>query len=969
MRAVKSRSILLCLSSPPQIFCAEEGVLFFHLRGGAGFQRRRTENFSSSSYSSPPHASPPQWRHHDEESKGVKVAVWWDFENCSVPNGVNAFRVPHRITSALRSHGIRGPVSITAFGDVSQLSRSSQDALYTSGVCLNHVPSCGKNSSDRSLLADLVYWVAQNPPPVHFFLISGDRDFANILHRLRMNNYNILLACTDGASGALCSAATVMWQWSTLVRGESLTGRYFNHPPDGLYGSWYGHYRGCEEATSVQPEETMEPIPDAKTRQIPKFLVNRVRQILNSYPEGITLTDLRAELKKNNVVLDKDYFGHKKFSHMLLSMPNFLKFKFNPGDVQPLVYGVIHQRTIGAVDLSSKPATGAGNSTGDENWDAENDRKPSPLIPQPDAENPCHKIEMATASRDNNVGTAAKEQHILNEEGKIVTTHDPENVGTSCKVDVQPSDTQSSPLQKEEAINIDGLIGRIWKKLIGGRSGATEESSSTSQTGSLPCETAQAITSASAESSSNPKRIGSKEEASELKTSGSSVSSSDLVSSKHALCSAADERKRKIKTFQDSLTSSKISSDAGQSAPIKHNGAFRNSSFFNKIFTWCRFWRTNPKDHDAFASKSLSDASEFPRESVERQGLDLHPEMENQNLQPHGNSSGGSVNAKVPTDALHLKAWFQKSCNINGYVSLKEFEKHFERAFDRKLDCSFYGYFTMDDLLAACTADADDHLQSKKVPRGREVTLSHCRDLLLDFLKHNPQGFNIGLFRPMFIRRYGYVLDYQVLGYPKLAALLQIMPGIKIESTAVLPTAMSHPDSGRKGVADEASACTLENKRGIENIIGSEDDSEDPPNDEDRVWDELGPVSKIVESKLEMEEKFGSNESAFADEEFSDPEVSPTAPSGITKRQCNRDTASSAFLEVLDNYYSRQGAEDVEKDKAQDSRDGVEEDQTPNTKEGVETCQAQPVDGLVDCSRKRDVNPTLHNLTRILTAV
>lgn len=90
----------------------------------------------------------------------------------------------------------------------------------------------GKNSADRSLLVDLMYWVSRNPPPAHVFLISGDRDFAGILHRLRMNNYNILLASPESAPSVLCSASNIMWQWSSLLKGETLPGKLFNQPPE-----------------------------------------------------------------------------------------------------------------------------------------------------------------------------------------------------------------------------------------------------------------------------------------------------------------------------------------------------------------------------------------------------------------------------------------------------------------------------------------------------------------------------------------------------------------------------------------------------------------------------------------------------------------------------------------------------------------------------------------------------------------
>uniref|UniRef100_A0A1D1YMP7 Limkain-b1 n=1 Tax=Anthurium amnicola TaxID=1678845 RepID=A0A1D1YMP7_9ARAE len=1097
------RPILLHLSSRyPQLFRGH--VRFLQLRDGLEFRRGRTEHFSTSSSPLLPHAPSPQWRHHEEESKWVKVAVWWDFENCNVPNGINVFRVPHRITSALRSHGIRGPVAITAFGDVSQLSRSTQDALYTAGVALHHAPSCGKNSSDRSLLADLVYWVAQNPPPVHFFLISGDRDFANILHRLRMNNYNILLACTDGASGALCSAATVMWQWNTLVRGESLTGKYFNHPPDGLYGSWYGHYRGAldnpfratEDAPTLQPEESMESVPDAKLRQIPKALVNRLRQILYSYPEGISLTELRVELKRNNVVLDKDYFGHKKFSQLLLSMPNILRFKFYPGDAQPLVYGV-RQRIMDPPDPNLKLAAGVEGSTEDheQNREAESDGKASPLNPQSFTGNSSHTGDMSTISKRNAVdatciGTAENGQATLHEDTNIASSHQHDYMGTLCeKIDEQPSDTQSSLMQKE-AVNTEGLLGKIWKKMIGRKSESTDESIVMSETGPNLCDTARVGFPMSIEHCPNSKKMGSKEESRELKSNYSGVTNTCLPLNKHTLHDATEKLENKVNGFQDSQVSTRNSLNASESAPwetiggtsVKHNDACGlNPGFFSRIFTWCRFWKTDSKDHGTVSQENQSSASECPRESVE--GQDLHAvsgtslnhlssqaephdlfskshfwdSMESflctskgsdlisksrtreqlmyglreegplvlsalkeghlhqlvnllimdkkwlkecaaqsypfklafpakrvcipshagvnslvsifsnrtsqssssvpskqdegsQNHQPYGNSFNGSVDAKFPKDILDLKAWFQKTRNINGCISAKDYEKHFESTFERKLDCSLYGYFTVDDLVAACTADDDSHLRDKKV--SREVTLSHCRSLLMDSLKYNPQGFNIGLFRPMFFRRYAYVLDYQLLGYPKLASLLEIMPCVKIESSFILPATMFHPDSKKeRGIADDVYTCSQENNKTRENHM----DSKDPISDDERVWEELGPVSGIEESKQATKERVESNESAVADEEFSDPEECLTVTSESNKQANKSNNASSAFLEVLDNYYTRQGIkEGGENDKAQVSRDGDEEDQMQAAKEGMDICHAQAVDGLVDCSRKKD---------------
>ncbi|MED6108436.1 hypothetical protein PIB30_023844 [Stylosanthes scabra] len=214
-----------------------------------------------------------------------------------------------------------------------QLSRSNQEALSYTGIHLSHVPNGGKNSADRTLLVDLMCWVSQNPPPAHLFLISGDKDFAGILHRLRMNNYNILLATPGSAPDVLCAAATIMWQWPSLLKGEDVIGKHFNHPPDGSFGSWYGNYKvplenpfsASEQSASYQKAESCESSP------IPKSVVRQVRRILNSHPKGMSIADFRAELTKSNVHLDKSFYGLKKLSSFLLSIPHVQLKHFGAG--------------------------------------------------------------------------------------------------------------------------------------------------------------------------------------------------------------------------------------------------------------------------------------------------------------------------------------------------------------------------------------------------------------------------------------------------------------------------------------------------------------------------------------------------------------------------------------------------------------------------------------------------------------
>lgn len=80
-------------------------------------------------------------RRHEEDGRNVKVSVWWDFENCTLPPGVNVFKVAHSVTAAIRANGIKGPIQITAFGDMVQLPRPNQEALSSTGINLTHIPN------------------------------------------------------------------------------------------------------------------------------------------------------------------------------------------------------------------------------------------------------------------------------------------------------------------------------------------------------------------------------------------------------------------------------------------------------------------------------------------------------------------------------------------------------------------------------------------------------------------------------------------------------------------------------------------------------------------------------------------------------------------------------------------------------------------------------------------------------------
>ncbi|KAA8545306.1 hypothetical protein F0562_020090 [Nyssa sinensis] len=149
----------------------------------------------------------------------AKISVWWDIENCQVPKGCEPHSIAQNISSALVKTNYCGPVSISAYGDTYRIPASVQQALNSTGVALNHVPAGVKDASDKKILVDMLFWAVDNPAPANYLLISGDRDFSNALHQLRMRRYNILLAQPLKASAPLLAAAKSVWLWTSLLAG------------------------------------------------------------------------------------------------------------------------------------------------------------------------------------------------------------------------------------------------------------------------------------------------------------------------------------------------------------------------------------------------------------------------------------------------------------------------------------------------------------------------------------------------------------------------------------------------------------------------------------------------------------------------------------------------------------------------------------------------------------------------------
>ncbi|KAB5520774.1 hypothetical protein DKX38_025093 [Salix brachista] len=865
-----------------------------------------------SHFSSSPLAPHHSYSHSLSDSKNVRVSVWWDIENCNVPSGVNVFRVAQAITTALRGNGIKGPVQITAFGDVLQLSRANQEALSSTGINLAHIPNGGKNSADRSLLVDLMCWVSQNPPPAHLFLISGDTNFASVLHRLRMNNYNILLAAKDTAPSVLCSAASIMWQWDSLVKGENLSGKHFNQPPDGPFASWYVHFKGpledpfavVEQPTCLKFEDTPEASPESAVHPIPKAVMKQLCHILSSCPEGMSITDLQSELAKSNVPVDKDFYGYKEFSRFLLSMPHILILKSDsdgrfvaccattkapePFQLNPC------KSTPTAVDNGKQHITKSPKSIGEDisASGSVDGKMPFPSSPKPNLKVPPAKVHQSSPLAEKSVKIN------IQQPPKQMEQPQPPKQMERLPAVAEKEETANAnviedclPAVKEHVSATElGFFRKFWRRLFGGKVDDSELKSKNVLVESSGENLLKKNVNNLAEhdpSGENP------QEKVEKKSKDCTSQGDDPVETtwenKTATSSELHgEMSRKSPgLFNRILDWYKIGGDspyASNDQPTVMHGHIKSDAGKPKVFSKDSFWR----ELESFID--MKRGSLIISQSGTREQLA-------QNLQKEGPLALRSLSE---SDVLQL---------VDMLISEKKWiEECPSEAFPFKLS-RFAAQRTVGDshasnglssIFLSTTGVASPVSVKNPSERSRCEILGDCQKLVEEILKEFPGGYNMDAFRKLFLERYGHKLNAKKLSYPKLASLLQKMPGVKIESNLIIPcNEMAKRSSTGRATSTES-----------ELFDASKKDDE-----LDSTWEELGPIDntgsgkKAMQSALRMKrsgermrQRYPEYESPLSDDEFSDAEESGvvTRPGGQPKPGFIDE--NSSLLKMLDSW-------------------------------------------------------------------
>ncbi|KAL3813224.1 hypothetical protein ACJIZ3_014492 [Penstemon smallii] len=793
-------------------------------------------------------------RLNQEESRSVRVSVWWDFENCNLPISVNVFRVSQCITNAIRANGIKGPIQITAFADVMQISRTNQEALSSTGISLTHVPSGGKNSADRSLLLDLMYWVSQNPPPAHIVLISGDRDFAGILHRLRMNNYNIFLASPDSASSALCSAATIMWQWSSLLKGENLSGKFFNQPPDGFYNSWYGLPQASIEdpfAINVNEKSIAARVPETKLKSQEKT---------NESSPSVNIQEVKLKANTPKVNAQKKEQKKEKVNE---SSPatNMDKIKVKvcePKKGEKLKESTpkLNMQEIGKnVEFQEQQKKDEVVSPSEiKDFSVKNENQ---LV----AKNELEKGEKLKES------TPKLNMQEIQGQGKNVEFQEQQKKDEV----VSPSEIKDFSEKNENRLVVKnehtGIFRRIWMKLFG-----------------------------SVDTNSAEKNCHKLDEISNNieETNVKSIQSAEIMvpalfspSSHEALILGKMNRNPDIVITSE------------------------DSSFFNRIMSRFKIWSSPQSDDKREKNCEKVDVMKITSKQIELFSKDsFWKELESfidtsqgsalilqsrtrkhlaQNLRRKGPST---LRFLLLNNLLHLidmlisdKKWVEECDSKTSPFKLTRLVKKDPCNNNTPLSSNGLSNVFLNKQPNLEEALCQARNEGSSIKRKSEI-LNDCHKLVDHIVKNYPEGFNMGEFRRLFIDRYGYALDLQKIGCDKLANLLQIMPGAKIEDGMIFPA------ESFKNIQESVSSHNIDS------------------------WDELGLVYSFGHDK----EETGSGFPKKGQKEITKPDNEPLHDSNLSdsdeddssssssirsrnKFESTKRGSDSSLIQILDSWY------------------------------------------------------------------
>ncbi|KAG7560350.1 NYN domain limkain-b1-type [Arabidopsis thaliana x Arabidopsis arenosa] len=173
----------------------------------------------------------------------AKTAVFWDIEDCPVPDGLNAVDATNNIKNALKNAGFNGEVSIFAFGGTKKYIVGLNSNNETE---FHHFPQGDVNARRAATSGEIFNWLMDNNRQrTNLMMIIGDTTdnigLMIFLHDLVGAGYNLLTSQPPSyRSVPLHHSVSTEWLWPDLglgkdpvfKRGDPVLGKweYFNGP-------------------------------------------------------------------------------------------------------------------------------------------------------------------------------------------------------------------------------------------------------------------------------------------------------------------------------------------------------------------------------------------------------------------------------------------------------------------------------------------------------------------------------------------------------------------------------------------------------------------------------------------------------------------------------------------------------------------------------------------------------------------
>ena len=157
------------------------------------------------------------------------IAVFWDMENCAPPRGTKGPDIIENIRLGLKDFGVIR--QINAYAELRLIPKGLRMELQRSGVHLIDVPVKEKDAADKMIISDMMMFAVDNSPPQILVLISGDRDYAYPLAKLRLRGYEVILLIPPvGAHPTLQAQADRIIDWHDLAKGDQFEDSTIKEP-------------------------------------------------------------------------------------------------------------------------------------------------------------------------------------------------------------------------------------------------------------------------------------------------------------------------------------------------------------------------------------------------------------------------------------------------------------------------------------------------------------------------------------------------------------------------------------------------------------------------------------------------------------------------------------------------------------------------------------------------------------------